>query len=59
MWCVQMVNQNAQVITHVVNYHQANMGVALYQKQHAVQMESIAALMVTHVVEVIYVKSFV
>ena len=53
MWFVQMVNQNAQVVTHVVNYHQANMGVALYQKQHAVQMESIAALMVTHVVEVI------
>ena len=51
-----MVNLNAPVEILVVNFHQDNMDVVLYQKLFAVQMVYIVVLMDIHVlVEVIYI----
>ena len=51
-----MVNLNAPVEILVVNFHQDNMDVVLYQKLYVVQMVYIVVLMDIHVlVEVIYI----
>ena len=58
MLCAQMDYQNVQMAIHAVSYHQVDMDVVLYQKQHAVQMKSTAVLMVIHVVKVLFCLFF-